>query len=225
MIKAVFLDWGHTFTKSGFIDTKANIDGLLKPFNLDWKSFYPFWRGIYILRSSNQIKSDKEMARWLRNVTGKEELPFEKLLDILIGKHIIPQENIETVRKLRKDYKVGILSNNVKEWIERNLHKHHIEDLFDAVIVSDEVGARKPNAMIYAAALKAFFVKPEETVFVADETAEDLVGAKGCGMKTIWLDTGIEAEWSKKDREMAGLFPPDAIVKKLPEIVPIIKRM
>jgi len=224
MIKAVFFDWGHTITKSDFVDTEAKLNDLLEPYNLNWKSFYPFWRSVYILRSLGRIKSDEEMFDWLKKILQKD-IPIKKLCEIRINSYIIPKENIETVKELKKDYKVGVLSNNVKEWVDRNLRDYKIEGLFDAVIISSEVGARKPNAEIYTAALKALSVKPEETVFIADEVAEDLVGAKGCGIKTIWLDTDLKKEWNKSDREIAELFKPDATVKNLKEVIPIIKNM
>jgi HAD superfamily hydrolase (TIGR01509 family) len=42
-------------------------------------------------------------------------------------------------------------------------------DLFDACIVSAEVGAEKPNPVIFEAALEELGVAPEETVHVGDD--------------------------------------------------------
>lgn len=225
MLKVVFFDWGHTFTGSGFIDVKGKINSLLETYGLSWEVFYPYWRNLYELRSSGRIKNDSEFHNWLGKILSRRDLPLEEILDIMIDSHNIPRENIEIVKKLKKDYKVGLITNNVQEWIERVLKNYKIENLFDAIIVSSEVGARKPDAKIFYTALKAFSVKPEQTVFISDEVAEDLVAAKGCGMKTIWLDTGVDNEWKKQEREIAKLFKPDAVIKNLKQAIPIIKTM
>jgi len=225
MIKAVFFDWGNTFTQSGFINAKEKVNSLLKSYNLNWENFYPYFRNLYQLRSSGRIKSDKEMFHWLGRILRKENIPFEKIIKAIIDSHIIPQENIEIVKEIKKNYKVGLLTNNVQEWVEKVLENYGIEDLFDTSIVSSKIGARKPEAGIYYFALKSLSVKPEEVVFVSDEVSEDLIGAKGCGMKTIWLDTGIEDEWNKKERKLAKIFKPDAIIKNLNDLISIIKTM
>ena len=105
------------------------------------------------------------------------------------------------------------------------MKNYGLEDLFDALIVSSKVGTRKPEAEIYYFALKALSVNPEETVFVSDELSEDLIGAKGCGIRTIWLDTEIENEWRRKERKIAKIFQPDATIKNLKEIISIIKTL
>lgn len=100
-----------------------------------------------------------------------------------------------------------------------------MDDLFDIVIVSSKMGVRKPTAEIFYIALKSFLIKPNEAVFVSNNLCGDLICAKGCGIKTIWLDKGIKNKRKKKEREIAKLFQPDATVKNLAEIIPIIKKM
>jgi epoxide hydrolase-like predicted phosphatase len=229
MIKAIFFDWGHTFTSTGFIDAKEQVDELLKSYNSSWDEFYPYWKNLYILRSQGAIKSNTEMGRQLK-IMLKKDIPFDKITDLIIDSHIIPQENIEVIKELKKNYKVGLLTNNIKEFIDRVLKNYKIEDLFDAVIVSSEIGARKPDARIFFIALKKLSIKPEESIFVSDELSEDLIGAKGCGMKTVWLDSGVENEWIKKEwieseREIGKLFPPDATIKNLQEVPSLIEKI
>lgn len=58
--------------------------------------------------------------------------------------------------------------------------------LFDAVIVSAEVGAEKPNPRIFEAALEAVGVEPCEAVHVGDDRRNDIWGAREVGMDA-WL--------------------------------------
>jgi HAD superfamily hydrolase (TIGR01509 family) len=222
MIKAVFIDWGYVFMK-GFKSRDRKLNKILKPLGLNWENFIPLWRNFYILRSSGKIKSDKELEIYLKRVIQKE-IPVKKIIEITIESHLIPKEHIEVVKKLKKDYKVGILSNNVQGWIDRVLRNYKIENLFDAVIVSSKVGARKPDATIYCQALKKFSVKPKEAVFIADEVAEDLVPATGLGMKTIWLKTDSKGWWKENDEKVLKIYQPNATIKNLKEVIPIIKK-
>lgn len=221
MIKAIYFDWGHTFA-TFLKDREQKLNQILKPFGFNWQTFHHFWRGFYILRSSGKIKSDKELGIFIRRVT-KKNIPVKKIIKTTIESHFIPLKHIEMVKKLKKKYKVGILSNNVQEWVSQVIKNHKIGKLFDVVIVSSKVEARKPNAKIYYEAMEKLSVKPEETVFVADEVAEDLVAASGLGMKTIWFITYPEGSWKGDDRNILKIYKPDASVKNLEEVINVVK--
>ena len=222
MIKAVFFDLGHTLTKE--VNVSKKIEVLLKPHDLDWEKFYLHWRNFYFLRSVGKIANDKEMFLLLEKILGRRNIPFRKIRDIIIFEsHIIPKENIKIIKELKKEYKVGLITNFVHEWIKKVFKAEGIDNLFDILIISSKTGVRKPTAEVFYIALKSFLIKPNEAVFVSDNLRGDLIYAKGCGIKTIWLDKGIKNKWKKKEREIAKLFQPDAIVKNLTEIISIIK--
>jgi putative hydrolase of the HAD superfamily len=223
MITAIFFDWGHTFVKVSKSRVEK-INKVLKPFGSDWQKFYPYWGRFYILRSAGKIKSDKDFEISIQRALQKA-IPVKKIIEISIKNHIIPKEHIRIIKELKKKYKVGILSNNVYEWVHQILKNYKIEKLFDTIIISSKVGARKPNALIYYKALRSLSVKPEETIFIADEIAEDLVAASGLGMKTIWLNTDSKGWWVKDDKRVLTIYKPDATIKSLKEVIPMVGRM
>lgn len=224
MIKAVFFDLGHTLTKE--VDVRKKIEALLKNYNLSWKRFYPHWKNFYFLRSIGKIANDKEMFLLLEKVLKRKGVPFQEIRDVIIFEsHIIPDENIKIIKEIKKEYKVGLITNFVHEWIKKVFQVEKIDGLFDVVIVSSKIGVRKPTAEIFYTALKSFSIKPNEAVFVSDNLCGDLIYAKGCGIKTIWLDKGIKNRWKKKEREIARLFQPDATVKNLREVIGVAKEI
>jgi putative hydrolase of the HAD superfamily len=224
MLKALFFDLGRTLTKE--VNISKKIEALLKPYDLDWERFYPYWKNFYFLRSAGKIANDKEMFLLLEKVLGRKNIPFRKIRDIIIFEsHIILKENIKIIKELKRKYKVGLITNFVYEWIEKILKTERIHNLFDLILVSSKIGVRKPNAGIFYIALRQFSIRPDEAVFVSDDLCSDLTCAKGCGIKTIWLDKGIKNRWGKQERKIAELFPPDAIIKNLKEITSILKRM
>ncbi|CAL5229453.1 g12778 [Coccomyxa viridis] len=61
-----------------------------------------------------------------------------------------------------------------------------LDQLFDALIISAEVGAEKPNPVIFEAALQKLGVQPAETVHVGDDRRNDISGARHAGCHA-WL--------------------------------------
>ena len=60
--------------------------------------------------------------------------------------------------------------------------------LVDDVITSAVVGAAKPDPRIFAAALEAAGCAPAEAVHVGDSRENDLIGARGAGLRALLLD-------------------------------------
>ena len=127
MIKAVFFDWGHTFAKLSE-NRESKINKVLKPFNLDWQKFHPYWRDFYILRSSGMIKNDKDFEVSIQRAARKK-IPVGKIIKITIDSHIIPKDHIKLTKELKKEYKVGILSNNAQEWVDQVIANYRIKKI------------------------------------------------------------------------------------------------
>jgi putative hydrolase of the HAD superfamily len=58
----------------------------------------------------------------------------------------------------------------------------------DAVVVSAEVGAEKPDTAIFQAALKQLRREPEQALFVGDSPETDIAGARAAGIRAVLLD-------------------------------------
>jgi len=83
----------------------------------------------------------------------------------------------------KKGYKISILSD---QWhlSKRELIKEKYMKKFDTVVVSCDVGLRKPNPKIYRLLLKKMKLKPGEVVFI-DNREWNLVPARKIGMKVV----------------------------------------
>src|SRR5437762_11706969 len=76
-----------------------------------------------------------------------------------------------------------------------------VRDLFAAIVVSDEVGWRKPRPDIFHEALRRAAVEPHATLFVGDRIDIDVAGAHVVGMDAAWINPG-------RDALPAGVSPP-----------------
>ncbi len=83
-----------------------------------------------------------------------------------------------------KGYKLGLLSNHAKEWIEYCELTYDYHKLFHKIVYSYEVGVSKPNKDIFLSLLKKLKVKPQECLFI-DDYVKNIETAKKLGMTTI----------------------------------------
>jgi putative hydrolase of the HAD superfamily len=88
---------------------------------------------------------------------------------------------IDGVRALRRrGARTALLSNSVGNAYDRDL----LEELFDAWVISSEVGLRKPDPAIYELAAERLGLPPERCVFV-DDLPGNLKPARALGMATV----------------------------------------
>ncbi|MBO0723353.1 MAG: HAD-IA family hydrolase [Blastocatellia bacterium] len=78
--------------------------------------------------------------------------------------------------------------SNYDSRIDDLLCAFEIEGLFAGVHISSRIGAAKPDAAIFRAALSYHQVEPEETIHVGDSLREDIEGAAAAGVRAVLLD-------------------------------------
>lgn len=122
----------------------------------------------------------------------------------------------EGAKKLLKEtsqqYRVGLVSNfTYGPVIHRSLRKIGIHQYFNAMIVSDDIGWRKPSPVIFQDMLQRLQVTAAETIFVGDSPLEDIKGAMDIGLRTVFVPSQFN---SLNDLEESKLVP-DCVVKDL----------
>jgi epoxide hydrolase-like predicted phosphatase len=95
------------------------------------------------------------------------------------------QPLIDLIRNLNSDYKIGMLSNMDRSWLEAFSHRAVVEELFDCIVLSGDEGIIKPDPRIYKIVAKKLKVEPEQCVMV-DDLIENIDAANELGMRGIW---------------------------------------
>jgi epoxide hydrolase-like predicted phosphatase len=91
-----------------------------------------------------------------------------------------------------KGYPLGVLSNATASTIEE-IGRHGGYDVFDFVILSSEVGTKKPEPEIFEIALKKLpGIRPDEVVFLDDREPATVVATE-LGLKTILVKDHFKA--------------------------------
>ena len=106
----------------------------------------------------------------------------------------IPQERIDLLREIRKKYPIYLLSNtnNIhieasNAYLKKNFGYRHLDELFDRLFLSYEIGMWKPDTEIYHYVLESIKLKPQEVLFL-DDNAHNIQSASALGMQTILVE-------------------------------------
>lgn len=180
-IKAIIFDVFGVLTIPEY--TKSVIKYIPKELAISLESFHINLEPEDLLL--NEGKIDEETA--LKNISRKLGIDKKRTKEIwteMLRK--INKENSEVVslvKKLRKNYQVGILSNQTPISYQV-IEELNIYQFFDPIILSYRVKTRKPEIKIYKIALEKLKLKPQECLFI-DNSGENLTPAEELGMKTI----------------------------------------
>jgi membrane-associated phospholipid phosphatase/beta-phosphoglucomutase-like phosphatase (HAD superfamily) len=122
----------------------------------------------------------------------------------------------DALRRLRPSYRL-LVATNADDSGERSvlaaLARVGLDEFLDGVVSSRDVGARKPAALFYRAALlragrAGLPLAPARAVMVGDSWPNDVAGARAAGLRVVWLNPS-------KARRPAGAAAPDAEIRKL----------
>jgi HAD superfamily hydrolase (TIGR01509 family) len=80
----------------------------------------------------------------------------------------IDQDVVRLIAKLKGEYKLGLLSNAPSELLRPLLKHNNLEQYFDEIFISSEVGLRKPDLELFKLALERMAVPASEAIFVDD---------------------------------------------------------
>lgn len=104
----------------------------------------------------------------------------------------------ELVSFVKQHVPVGLITNGFSEQQRGKLAFLRWENMFDAVVVSGEVGASKPHKPIFEIALKMAseavgrtFVHGE-ALYIGDNYRHDIIGAYSAGWQSLWLTNSPE---------------------------------
>lgn len=108
---------------------------------------------------------------------------FGVVLDIMRGTKI--EQTIELVKELKGEYKLGMLTNVPSRYsLDQRFSPGELDELFDVVVASGEVGWDKPAPEIYTMTAEKLAVRLDECLFIDDIPAFTAV-AETLGMKSF----------------------------------------
>lgn len=110
-----------------------------------------------------------------------------------IGRAAVPYPfTLDMLASLRsKGFQLGLLTNGNSRLQRAKLRCLGLENAFDCVLVSSEVGADKPDPRIFRLCAQAMDLEPGQMAYVGDNPMADVQGAYNAGCIPIWVRTSV----------------------------------
>lgn len=138
-----------------------------------------------------------------------EEERFQNALKIIHDlRHCVEPfpETLDVLARLRKKYKVVILTNTSYPAFRFAMEKAPMEPHVDIVFKSYEAHLIKPDPRFFSMAAKELRLPPEEILMVGDNLFADIYGAQAVGFRTLLLDRYGEYDFSPKIKSLNEIF-------------------
>lgn len=116
-------------------------------------------------------------------------------------------ETNEALGLIQQQWRTALLSNADDDYLLPNIMLLEVD--FQAVLSSEEVRSYKPQPALFQELLRRMGVAPEETVYVGDRQFEDVQGAGGVNMRTMWINrsgTTPDPKLSQPDFQITSLL-------------------
>lgn len=180
-IRAVFFDFGGVIQRTEY---QAPRQALAQRFGMEYDDIdkLVFAGPTAVQATLGQITEEQHwqaIARRLKVTDGEIEAVEREFF----AGDMVDLSILQMLRSLRPRFTTGLISNawsGMREYLAR----HKIDDAFDHLTISAEVGMAKPEASIYRLALEQAQVQAGEAVFV-DDVPANIEACENLGMKGI----------------------------------------
>jgi putative hydrolase of the HAD superfamily len=210
-LEAALFDFGGVFTDSPFAaartlgtrlgaDPSRVLELVFGPYDAD--TDHPWHR---LERGELSLAAAREAILELGRLEGVEADPFQ-VFQLMSGSHGAREAVVDRVRRLRgAGVRTALVTNNVGEFRERWRQLVPVDELFELVVDSSEVGVRKPDPAIFRLALDGLDgVAPERTIFL-DDWQGNVAAANALGIRGLWVEEDPSGALAELDRILARL--------------------
>lgn len=188
MIKAVVFDYNGVCTKEGTFEKivqeyayrqgkdQQKLSDLVKEYwdlaRVGIIESMKFWQSVSLFLEYNPLQLRRE---WIDAFGFRDEL-------------------MPKIKALRENgYKIGLLTNGIKDWMEEAITQHNLNSQFDAMVTSYNLGIAKPDPKAFYALTQELNVNPHECIYIDDQT-KNITAAEKLGFKAILFTSIHELE-------------------------------
>jgi putative hydrolase of the HAD superfamily len=184
----------RTCTQLAAIQPALDVSRLLAANGDVWRTYWPEVEDKWNLGPADGASISLEAWRRTLRACGCDDEPLALRALELHRKYGRETYHLfEDARELLSSLKgsgipLALITNGAADYQRDKVRALGIENLFDAVIISAEVGVAKPDAAIFALAIDRFGVEPECVWHVGDNLVTDVGGARAASIRSVWLN-------------------------------------
>ncbi len=190
-IKAVFFDFDDTLgnRQQAAYDTYGGFFADFLPDMKDERLIEAIKQDMCTAHQFGNIDFDYVVQTVNRNY--KLNLPENNYSDwwtLNLNKYtVLFPDTIPTLETLKEKYRLGIITNGFAYSQWNKIRNAGIEKYFETIVVSEDIGIKKPAPGIFEHACRQMGLKPEECLHIGDTFANDVYGALNAGMQAVWI--------------------------------------
>ncbi|CAM4277997.1 YjjG family noncanonical pyrimidine nucleotidase [Erysipelothrix aquatica] len=122
----------------------------------------------------------------------------------------------ELLAKITDKYTLAIVTNGISRTQHKRLHNVGIHDIFEAIVISSDVGATKPSPVFFDYTFKQLpHADKTTTLIIGDSLSADIQGGNRAGITTVW--------YNPKQIENTSNIIPDYEITDLMELLSIVE--
>jgi len=123
----------------------------------------------------------------------------------------------EFVRRMAARARVGMVTNNEYREQEEKLRFLGLSDVVDPLVVSAKEKVAKPDPRIFRIALEREGFRASETVMIGDSWRNDVLGARGAGIRPVWFNRFGQARPTRHRADEIRSFRPFGAAEEILE--------
>lgn len=108
------------------------------------------------------------------------------------------------LKNLKIEYDLYLLSNAQRIFIINELKYLQIFDEFKDIVISSDLGIKKPNLDFFKYILDKNKLKADETIMVGNDYLCDILSAKQLGLKTLYIKTNLSPDYKNEVIKIKG---------------------
>jgi HAD superfamily hydrolase (TIGR01549 family) len=214
MAGAVFFDLWNTLI---YCPTRVKVDGMLRRLGLEGRLDY--YSIIDRMEDTVFLDSSYTTERFLRELAAENNgvTTADALKDAaniwdsrLEDASFFPDAQAALI-DLKRRCKVGLISNTDAGG-SKYAREKYLEDIFDAVVMSCDIGYVKPDPAIFETAVEELDAKAADCWMVGDSVESDVEGALNAGLKPVLID--------RSGKKSSSEYP---VVRSLKELLGVIQ--
>jgi putative hydrolase of the HAD superfamily len=121
-----------------------------------------------------------------------------------------------------RSIKTAIITDGIPIKQYEKILRLGLEELVDLVVISDEIGIKKPNPKLFDYCLKKFGVKGQETIYIGDRIEKDIIPALLNNIHSVYIHRGGKYDSQKTGMRIPEETKPEFEISDLNEIFDII---
>ncbi len=225
-IDGTLLDHEHALSKSLFSLYSLMKNGIP---HVSFNEFFTTWKmktdqyineyldGRISFEQQRILRVQKVFEKWDCHLSTEKAKHLFKQYLVNYEQNWILYDDVVPCLAMLKSQPLGIISDGDGEQQREKLAYTEIISFFSSIIISGEVGLRKPAPEIFKKCAKELNFSLDEILYIGDQLEKDVLGAINAGTQGVWIDRTNQGCVDSKIITISKLTELPEIIRKFQE--------